>query len=75
MTAAKTIHEQLSEQGAKRRRSKRLRAEAAAELEKLVPRAHDAGVSITEIGKLADLSRPAVYALLVGISDPRDRRR
>lgn len=66
MSAAKmTIQDQLTEQGAKRRRSKRLRAEAAAELEKLVPAAHAAGIPISEIGKLADLSRPAVYALLV----------
>jgi hypothetical protein len=63
--AAKKIHEQLAEQGAKRRRSKRLRAEAATELERLVPAAHAAGISVSEIGKLADLSRPAVYALLV----------
>ena len=42
----------------KRRRSKRLRAEAASEFERLVPAAHAAGIPIAEIGKLADLSRP-----------------
>jgi hypothetical protein len=63
--AKKTIRDQLAEQGSKRRRSKRLRVEAHTELEKLVPAAHAAGIPIAEIGKLADLSRPAVYALLV----------
>jgi CheY-specific phosphatase CheX len=59
-----TLRIQLRQEGEKRREFKRLRAEAAVELAELVPAARAAGLTIAEIGRLADLTPPAVYTLL-----------
>lgn len=63
-TETDTLREALSAVGVKRRESKRLRAEAARDLAVLAPRARAAGLKFEEISELADLSRPAIYAIL-----------
>jgi hypothetical protein len=48
----------------RRQRADRTRREATADLREWCQRAHDAGVSITEIAHVAGLSRQGVYDLL-----------
>jgi len=67
------IRQGLSDQGAKRRQAKQLRADAARELARLVPQARAQGISIVEIAARADLSRPAVYTLLDAASAAQSR--
>lgn len=63
---ATDIRKKLTAAGDKRRQAKTLRAEAAATLAADIPAARKAGVTIAEIGELADLSHQAVHNILNG---------
>ncbi len=59
-----SLRKQLRDHGERRRRALDEGSLQLEEIIKLAPEAIDAGISLREIGKLGDVSRPTLYARL-----------
>jgi DNA-directed RNA polymerase specialized sigma24 family protein len=57
----------LQQAGDNRRSAERQLADATRQIRNLIPRAHGEGMTVTEISRLAGVSRQTVYAMLAEV--------